>query len=436
MILKITTILILCFLSVFPINADILTSEDLIKQAQKDIKSLNTNEVLEKLKQNPNIVLIDVRPKYEISKNGYIKANAVNRISRAILEFTIANIVSIDEEFIVYCGNGKISLLAVQQLKKMGYENALHYGYGSFSKYKEQNLPIKYTNKYKNSLLYSPVQKISKGVYTSIGITAPYKYESTAHNNNLGFVIGDKSVLVWNASSSYMLAQALHLEIKQITNLPVKYVLLENSQGHAMLGTNYWQEQGAIVVAQEIVKDEIDQKGDKIFARMQGILKDKFTGSKLVYPNKYFQNNMKFDLGNRIVEAKYFGYAHEHSDIVLWLEKEKILFAGDIAFNDRLLPIFEITQTNKWLEAWKKLESLGAKVVIPGHGHVSDMNEVRKYTKDYIVYIRTKIIEILDNDGDLSDIYNIDMKDYEHLDTFKELSKQNLSTLFKQLEFE
>ena len=98
-------------------------------------------------------------------------------------------------------------------------------------------------------------------------------------------------------------------------------------------------------LAQEIVKEEIDKKGDKIFTRMQNVLKDKFTGTKLSYPDKYFRDNMKFDLGGRVVEAKYFGYAHEHSDIVLWLEKEKIVFAGDIAFNDRLLPIFKITNT-------------------------------------------------------------------------------------------
>ena len=433
---NILSIFVLALLSINLLNANVLTSEDLIKQAQKEIKSLNTSEVLAKLKENPNIPFIDVRPKSEISDYGYIKANVVNRINRASLEFIIGDTINKDEEFIVYCGNGKISLLAVQQLRKMGYKNALHYGHGSFKDWRDENLPRKYTNKYINSLLYSPIQKVAKGVYVSIGITAPYLYESTAHNNNLGFVIGADSVLVWNASSSYMLAQALHFEIKQITNLPVKYVLLENSQGHAMLGTNYWQEQGATVIAQEIVKEEIDTKGDKIIARMQGVLKDKFTGSKLVYPNKYFKDNMKFDLGNRIVEAKYFGYAHEHSDIALWLPKEKILFAGDIAFNDRLLPIFKITETNKWLEAWEKVEALKAKIVIPGHGHVSDMAEVRKYTKDYLVYIRTKVLEILDDDGDLSDVYNIDMTAYQHLDTFKELSKQNLSTLFKQLEFE
>lgn len=59
------------------------------------------------------------------------------------------------------------------------------------------------------------------------------------------------------------------------------------------------------------------------------------------------------------------------------------------------------------------------------------MSTVRKYTKDYIVYLRAQIIKILDDDGYLTDAYNIDLSAYEHLDTFKELSKQNISRLFK-----
>jgi rhodanese-related sulfurtransferase/glyoxylase-like metal-dependent hydrolase (beta-lactamase superfamily II) len=429
-------IILALFIFINIANGEVKTVEDMLNEAYKVVVDIDTQGVLDKLKENPNIPIIDVRPKSDVDEYGYIKANKVSRIHRAQLEWLIGQTVDPDQEFIIHCNNGHISLLAAHQLLRMGYKKVLHYGSGSFNAWRDENLPRRYTNKYKGSMLYSQVKEISKGVYTSIGVTAPYLYESTAHNNNLGFIVGDNSVLVWNGGSSYLLAQSLHMEIKKITSKPVKYVVLENSQGHAILGSSYWQEQGAIVVAQEIVKDEIDKKGDKIFLRMQKVLKDKFVGTKLVYPDKYFKDNMSFDLGGRVVEAKYFGYAHEHSDILLWLEKEKIAFAGDIAFNDRLLPIFKITNTEKWLEAWAKFEALKPKIVVPGHGHTSDMAEVRKYTKDYIVYLRTKILDILDNDGDMTDAYNIDLKAYEHLDTFKELSKGNLSTLFKQLEFE
>ena len=406
------------------------------EEALKEQKVINTQELVQLLKERPNTKIIDVRSRAEINQQGgYIKANNVTNIQRGDIEFLISQEVKENDTFIVHCFNGNKSLFAAKRLKDLGYKNVLYYQ-DSFKKWKEAQLPISSLDKYPQSMLYNKIQKVAEGVYTSIGITAPYEYESSAHNNNLGFIIGEDSVLVWNAGSSYLLAQSFHKEIKKITDKPVKYILLENSQGHAILGSNYWKEQGATIIAQEIVKEEITQKGERILSRMRKVLRDKSDGTKVVMPDKFFKDSMTFDLGNRIVEAKYFGYAHEHSDIILWLPKEKISFAGDVAFNNRLLPIFEITQTQKWLEAWDKFIMLDSKIVVPGHGEVTNMETVTKYTKDYLVYLREKIEEILDEDGGLNDAYNIDMSAYEHLDTYKELGKQNIATLFKQMEFE
>ena len=418
------------------LNAKVLKSNDVLKESTKHITSIDTKQLLNILKQNPNTKLIDVRTKEDILKQGgFIKANDVRNITRDKLEFLIANEVNEDDTFVLYCYDGKISQLATQQIKNMGYKNVLHYK-DSFKGWQKTGLKISSLDKYPESMLYSPIEKVSSGVYTSIGQTSPGTYENSGHNNNLGFVIGKKSVLVWNASGNYLLAKSLDEEIKKITNLPVKYVLLENSQSHAMLGSNYWKEQGAIIVSHKIAKDEIISKGEKILDKKRKSLRDKLLGTKVIIPDETFVDKKIFDLGGRIVEALYFGYAHEHSDISLWLPKEKILFAGDLAFNQRILPIFKITETLKWLEAWEKLAKLNAQIVIPGHGDVTNMPTVTKYTKDYIVHMRTKIEEILDDDGGLNEAYEMDLSGYQHLDTFRELAKQNIATLFGQMEFE
>ena len=410
--------------------------EMLMKEAKKTVKSLNTQQIVEVLKKDPNTHIIDTRTRGEILKSGgYIKANRVTNIPRGILEFTIASEVKKDETFIVHCNTGNRSLLAAKKLQDMGYKNVIHYK-DSYDGWSKAGLKTSSLDRYPESMLYKKIEKVAEGVYTSIGQTSPGTYENSNHNNNLGFIVGDNAVLVWNAGGNYLLAKALHEEIKKVTKKPVKYVVLENSQSHAMLGNAYWKEQGATIVAQEIAKQEMIDKGESILQRKAKSLKDKILGSKIVLPDETFKDKKVFDLGNRVVEALYFGYAHEHSDIALWLPKEKILFAGDLAFNNRLLPIFEITETNKWLEAWEKVEALNAKIVIPGHGDTTDMATVRRYTKDYLVYMREQLTEILDNDGDLNEAYEIDMSAYEHLDTFKELGKQNIARLFKQLEFE
>lgn len=412
-------------------------SEKVLKEAKQTVDSIDTKQLAELLKENPNLPIIDVRTRGDILKQGgYIKANKVTNIPRDKMEFMIENEIKKDQKFVVHCYTGNISLLAAKQLQNMGYKNVIHYK-DSYKGWSDAGLKTSSLDRYPESMLYRPVEKVAQGVYASIGQTSPSSYENSGHNNNLGFVIGDEGVLVWNAGQTYLLARALHEEIKKITDKPVKYVVLENSQGHAMGGSNYWKEQGAVIVAQEIAKKEIEEKiANNYFAKLQKKFKDKILGSKFILPDVTFKDNYKMDLGNRVVEAKYFGYAHEHSDICIWLPKEKILFAGDLAFNQRLLPIFKITETSKWLEAWEKVEALGAKTVIPGHGDTTDMATVRKYTKDYIVYMREKILEIIDNDGGLNEAYNIDMSAYEHLDTFKELGKQNIARLFNQLEFE
>jgi rhodanese-related sulfurtransferase/glyoxylase-like metal-dependent hydrolase (beta-lactamase superfamily II) len=411
--------------------------EKLVEEAQKTVTSIDTKELTSMLKKEPNLLIIDVRTRGDILKQGgYIKADKVINIPRDKLEFTIEDeILDKNRKFVVHCYTGNISLLAAKQLQKMGYKNVIHYK-DSYQGWEKAGLPTSSLDKYLGSMLYSPIEKVADGVYTSIGQTSPGSYENSGHNNNLGFVIGDESVLVWNASSSYLLAKALHAEIKKITDKPVKYVVLENSQGHAMLGSNYWKEQGATIIAQEIAKQEIIDLGESILQRYTRSQRDKILGTKIVLPDITFKDTYKIDLGNRIVEARYFGYAHEHSDIAIWLPKEKILFAGDLAFNQRLLPIFEITETDQWLEAWERVEKLNAKIVVPGHGDTTDMATVRKYTKDYIAYLREKILEVIDNGDGLNEAYEIDMSDYEHLDTFRELGRQNIAILFRQLEFE
>ena len=64
------------------------------------------------------------------------------------------------------------------------------------------------------------------------------------------------------------------------------------------------------------------------------------------------------------------------------------------------------------------------------------MHQVRRYTHDYLIYLRNKISEHLDNGGDLNDAYYIDQSLYKRLDTFEELATKNAGRVFQEMEFE
>ena len=287
-----------------------------------------------------------------------------------------------------------------------------------------------------DSFLYSRPQQVVPGVWSAIGATAAPSYDNSGHNNNLSFVVTDDGVLVVNGGDNYLLAQSLHQEIKRITAQPVKYLVLENAQGHAMLGSSYWKDQGATIIAHADAAEIIAQRGEEILQRMQRRNRDKAFNTRVVLPDKTFDDKLVLEMGSERIEILNLGPAHSPGDISVWLPGKKVIITGDLAFHERLLPVFEYTDTAAWIETWAALEALDPQVVIPGHGGPTDMAEVTRYTRDYLAYMRAEMARVLDEGGSLEDAYQVDQSDYSQLDTFFELSRRNAGRIFRAMEFE
>ncbi|MGA9251409.1 MAG: MBL fold metallo-hydrolase [Roseobacter sp.] len=292
-------------------------------------------------------------------------------------------------------------------------------------------------DKYPASMLYDKPVEFIPGVFSAIGATAPPTYENAGHNNNLSFIVTGEGVVVVNGGAAYGLARALHDEIKAITDQPVVLVFNENGQGHAALGNNYWAEQGVPIVAHVDAAAELEEYGGSILEGMKRYNRDKAEGTVLQLPTETFEDEYIVEMGPYRIEARYLGPAHSPGDIVVWLPNQSLVISGDVAFHERMLPIFEHTYTADWLETWdNEFEPLEATYVIPGHGHPTNMAQVRRYTKDYLVYLRDKIGAHLEDGGDLADAYYVDQSAYAHLDTFEELATKNAGRVYEQMEFE
>ncbi len=292
-------------------------------------------------------------------------------------------------------------------------------------------------DKYPASLLYDKPVEVVPGVFSAIGATAPPTYENAGHNNNLSFIVTGDGVVVINGGAAYGLAKALHEEIKAVTDQPVKMVFNENGQGHAVLGNNYWVEQGVPVIAHVDAAEEVAEYGGSILEGMKRYNRDRAEGTVLQGPTETFEEEYIVEMGDFRIEARYLGPAHSPGDIVVWLPEQSLVIAGDMAFHERMLPIFEHTYTADWLETWETaFEALEATYVIPGHGHPTNMAQVRRYTKGYLEHLRAQIGAHLEAGGGLADAYYVDQSAYAHLDTFEELATKNAGRVFEQMEFE
>jgi glyoxylase-like metal-dependent hydrolase (beta-lactamase superfamily II)/rhodanese-related sulfurtransferase len=414
-----------------------LVGLEYLEQVNQKIVNIDTAELERLIEQVPELVVIDVRQENEVNAfGGMIDAGREIILPRGWLEFRMPNeVADKDTPIVVYCGINQRSPLAADTLLQMGYTNVKNYAPGFFD-WRDKGNPVKQTDYAVDSILFRKPQKVIDGVWSAIGATSPGTYANSGHNNNLSFIIGETGVLVFNAGDNYLLARALHDEIKRITPLPVQAVALENGQGHAMLGSNYWQEQGVPIIAHVETADEMENHGEEIIQRMQRRNGEKARNTHPTVPDQTFEDKLSIDLGGIVVELLYLGPSHSPGDIVAWMPAQKLVISGDMAFHERLLPIFEHTDTAAWIETWETFAALGAEYVVPGHGGPTNMDEVTRYTRDYLVYLREKVGEVIDDGGDLQQAYSVDQSPYAHLDTFHELARLNADMVFRAMEFE
>ena len=204
-----------------------------------------------------------------------------------------------------------------------------------------------------------------------------------------------------------------------------------------MLGNSYWAEQGVKIVAHVDAALEIEENGGQSLRMHRTRLKERADGTEVVSADETFEERYLVEMGGVEIEARYLGPAHSPGDIVVWLPEMSLVISGDMAFHERLLPIFEHTITADWIETWDtEFEALGATYVIPGHGHPTNMDQVRRYTKDYLVYLRAQVGAHLEAGGDLAEAYYVDQSPFAHLDTFEELATKNAGRVYEQMEFE
>lgn len=438
--MKPITLFALFLSSLTPVSgtaSELKTGLQQLEQIESQIHNIDTAELQQLLQENPLLDVIDVRTASEILQlGGMIDVPRIHNLPLGWLEFRIADrIADAQTPIVVYCGINQRSPMAAWRLQQMGYKNVYNYADGFF-KWRDQGLAVAAPDQALDSFLYSKPRQVSDRVWSAIGETEPQSYANSGHNNNLSFIISDDGVVVVNASSSYLLARALHEEIKKLTDQPVRYVVLENGQSHANMGSAYWQEQGAIIIAHEDAAAEIKKHGYQQLQRVQRLQRDKAMGTQVVMPDETFSEQRILELGGLRIELLRLGPAHSPGDISVWLPEQKLVISGDMAFHQRIPAVFEDTPSREWLETWEKFEALQAEVVIPGHGEPTNMAAVRFTTHDYLLHLRGAIARLLDDGEMLEAAANIDQSAWATLDTFEELSRSNAATVYRQMEFE
>ncbi len=124
-----------------------------------------------------------------------------------------------------------------------------------------------------------------------------------------------------------------------------------------------------------IQKPEAFPPGMKQF--VGGLSQFDYSGIELTLPNHLIEDRFDLELDGYPCQLIYVGPAHTSGDLIVYLPEHKIIFAGDIVFW-KCTPIgWEGTHT-KWIEALDLVLSFEPEVVVPGHGPLCGVDEVKE----------------------------------------------------------
>ncbi len=230
--------------------------------------------------------------------------------------------------------------------------------------------------------------KVADGVYALVGDLGQRSPENLGHNMTSGFVVTAQGVVVIDTGASKLGAQAIHTAIRKVTDKPVIYAINTGGQDHRWLGNDFFKRQGVKLVSSAAGLEDIRDRGAEQVAMAERFLKDKFAGTEPVYPDVTFKDRYTLPVKGERIELIYTGGAHTPGDLLVWLPRHSIVFAGDTVFVQRLLGVLP-GSARRWIKSLETLrDEIKPKIVVPGHGHVTDLKESLRDSYDYLVFLR------------------------------------------------
>lgn len=198
-----------------------------------------------------------------------------------------------------------------------------------------------------------------------------HAYAYTAEGDpNTGIIIGDNAVMVIDTQATPVMAQDVIRRIREVTDKPIKYVVLSHYHAVRVLGASAYQAEH--IIASQDTYDLIVERGEADKASEIGRFPRLFRAVEsvppgLTWPTITFTGKMTIWLGKLEVQLLQLGRGHTKGDTVAWLPQEKILFSGDLVEFDAT-PYAGDAYFRDWPRTLDNIAALQPEKLVPGRG--------------------------------------------------------------------
>jgi len=276
-------------------------------------------------------------------------------------------------------------------------------------------------------------KKVSETTHCFFGLSEVMDERNNGNMSNSCFVNIGTSYLVIDSGPTYAYAQQAYAKMKEIKNLPISYVINTHVHDDHWLGNAYYAEIGVKIIGSHAFKNEPKVEKTRM---QQRITPEAYAKTTQVFPSIFVENEMVLEIdGEKVKLISVNKKAHTHSDLLVYIPNEKMVFVGDLVFNDRL-PSIRDGSLKGWLEALDDVRLMDVDYIIGGHGKIVDRTSV-DMTYNYIKTMKEKVAAFIEEGEEIADVVNmLTMDEYKDVNFYDSMHRQNVEIAYRMLEWE
>ena len=233
---------------------------------------------------------------------------------------------------------------------------------------------------------------------------------TTEGDPNSGVIVGDDSVMVIDTQATPVMAQQVIERIRNVTDKPIKYVVLSHYHAVRVLGATAYG--ASEILASEKCRAMIQERGqedwDSEYGRFPRLFQAADSVPGLTWPTVTFRKQLTLYMGKRRVELAFLGRAHTAGDIVAWVPDAGVMFSGDIVEFHSACYCGD-GHFNDWPGTLRAIRRFRPEALMPGRGDAvvsaSEVENALQLTEEFVTSTYRPVARVAARGGTLREAF-------------------------------